>query len=56
MDAIADNEPRSTVTLAGFPAAGTAWVSTDDADEPIAYLLVQVVDASAHIEQVQSAL
>lgn len=52
MDAIADDEPPSTATLAGLQAAGRAWVSTDDADEPVAYLLMQVINASAHIEQV----
>ena len=52
MDAIADDEPPSTATLAVLQAAGRAWVSTDDADEPVAYLLVQVTDAGAHIEHV----
>lgn len=52
MDAIADDDPPSTTTLAGLQAAGRAWVSTDDADEPVAYLLVEVIDASAHIDQV----
>jgi ribosomal protein S18 acetylase RimI-like enzyme len=52
MDAIADDEPPSTATLAAFQAAGRAWVATDEADEPVAYLLVQVIDASAHVEQV----
>ena len=52
MDAIADDEPPSSDTLAVFQAAGRAWVATDDADEPVAYLLVEVIDASAHIEQV----
>ena len=52
MEAIADDEPPSTATLAVLQAAGRAWVGTDDADEPVAYLLVRVIDASAHIEQV----
>jgi GNAT superfamily N-acetyltransferase len=52
MDAIADDEPPSAATLAVSQAAGTAWVATDDADEPMAYLLVEVIDNSAHIEQV----
>ena len=52
MDAIAEGEPRSTATLAAFQAAGRAWVVADDADEPVAYLLVKVIDASAFIEQV----
>lgn len=52
MDAIADDEPPSTATLAVLQAAGRVWVATDDGDEPVAYLLVQVIDARAHIEQV----
>jgi GNAT superfamily N-acetyltransferase len=52
MDAIADDEAPSTVVLAALQAAGRMWVATDDADEPVAYLLVQVIDGGAHIEQV----
>jgi GNAT superfamily N-acetyltransferase len=52
MDAIADDEAPSTAALAVFQAAGRLWVATDDADEPVAYLLVQVIDAGAHIGQV----
>jgi GNAT superfamily N-acetyltransferase len=52
MDAIADSEPPSTATLAVSQAEGRAWVGTDDADEPVAYLLVEVIDTSAFIEQV----
>ena len=52
MDAIADDEPPSTAALAVFQAAGRAWVAADEADEPVAYLVVAVVDDSAHIEQV----
>ncbi len=52
MDAIADDDAPSTTTLAGLQAAGRAWVSTDDTDEPVAYLLVRVIDGSAHIERV----
>jgi GNAT superfamily N-acetyltransferase len=52
MDAVADDEPPSIAALAVLQAAGRAWVSTDEADEPVAYMLVQIIDASAHIEQV----
>lgn len=52
MHAVADDEPLSVATLATYQAAGRVWVATDDADEPVAYLLVRVVDANAHIEQV----
>lgn len=52
MHAIAENEPGSVASLPAYQAAGRAWVAIDDADEPIGYLLVQVIDASAHMEQV----
>jgi GNAT superfamily N-acetyltransferase len=52
MDAIADDEPPSTAALAVLQAAGGVWVGTDEADVPVAYLVVQVIDAGAHIEQV----
>ena len=52
MEAIADDEPSSIATLSVLQAAGQAWVGTDDVDEPVAYLLVRVIDANAHIEQV----
>ena len=52
MDDVADDEPPAIADLAVFQADGRAWVFADDADTPIAYLLVQHVDGNAHIEQV----
>ena len=52
MDAIADDEPLSIGVLAAFQSAGRAWVFVDDLDRPVAYLLVEAIDAAAHIEQV----
>lgn len=49
---VADDDPPSIDTLREFAGAGRAWVSTDDADRPVAYLLADVVDANAHLEQV----
>jgi hypothetical protein len=54
MHAIADDEPLSLESLAVFVQAGRAWVIADVQDRPIAYLLVDVLDGSAHIEQVRS--
>ncbi|MGW4328240.1 GNAT family N-acetyltransferase [Nocardia sp. NPDC004573] len=51
MTAVADDEPPSKATLREFQQAGRAWVWSD-ADAPIAYLIVGVVDGNAHIEQV----
>lgn len=52
MDAIADDEPPSVEELAVFQQGGRAWVATDDTDQPVGYLLVDVVDGAAHVEQV----
>ncbi|WP_165367457.1 GNAT family N-acetyltransferase, partial [Phytoactinopolyspora endophytica] len=52
MDMIADDEPPSVHDLATFQRADRAWVYVDESDRPVAYLLVEVVDEHAHIEQV----
>jgi ribosomal protein S18 acetylase RimI-like enzyme len=52
MAAVADDEPPTVAGLAVFQRDGRAWVATDDADQPVAYLLVEVVDGNAHVEQV----
>jgi GNAT superfamily N-acetyltransferase len=55
MPEIADDDPPSLDTLAAYCAAGRAWVVADaDADgEPaLGYVLVDVVDGCAHVEQV----
>lgn len=52
MDAVADDEPPSHAALTGYMEQGRAWVVADDVDHPLGYLLVDVVDRTAHIEQV----
>ena len=52
MGEIADDEPLTIDELAAFQKDGRAWVSVDESGHPVAYLLVQRVDSSAHIEQV----
>ncbi|MDQ7804889.1 GNAT family N-acetyltransferase [Amycolatopsis sp. A133] len=52
MAAIADDDPGSVAALAEYQSAGRAWVSVDAADRPVAYLIAEVVDGCAHIEQV----
>jgi ribosomal protein S18 acetylase RimI-like enzyme len=49
---VAEDEPPSIEALREFMAAGRAWVSTDSDDHPVAYLLAEVVDGNAHLEQV----
>jgi GNAT superfamily N-acetyltransferase len=38
--------------LAPYAEAGRAFVAADDADCPVGYLLVDILDGAAHIEQV----
>ncbi len=52
MHLVADDEPPSLETLRGYADAGRAWVRTDEAGRPVAYLLADVVDGCAHLEQV----
>jgi GNAT superfamily N-acetyltransferase len=52
MAAVADEDPPSVAELASFQADGRAWVVADDTDHPVGYLVVEVVDGNAHVEQV----
>ena len=52
MGAIAEDEPPSLAVLDGYRRGGRAWVAADEADDPVAYLLVDVVDGAAHVQQV----
>ena len=52
MDAIADDAPPSYAVLHTYIDAGRAWVAVDPTGGPIAYVLVDIVDGAAHIEQV----
>ncbi|MCP3819272.1 GNAT family N-acetyltransferase [Streptomyces sp. A3M-1-3] len=52
MAAIADDEPPALDLLARFQDAGRAWVATDERDRPVGYLIAELVDSAAHIEQV----
>jgi GNAT superfamily N-acetyltransferase len=55
MPEIAADEPLSVAELETFRAEGRAWVTVDDRDRPLAYLLSAVVDGCAHISQVSVA-
>lgn len=52
MSAVAHDDPPSLGVLEDYQRDGRAWVSTDRADYPVAYLLTVVVDAAAHVQQV----
>jgi GNAT superfamily N-acetyltransferase len=52
MPEIADDPPLPVAELARYHQAGTAWVTVDAADAPVAYLIAEIVDGNLHIEQV----
>lgn len=52
MGAVADDAPPSLEALANYQRDGRAWVATDSGDVAVAYILVDLVDRFAHIEQV----
>ncbi|MEO8697279.1 MAG: GNAT family N-acetyltransferase [Acidimicrobiales bacterium] len=52
LDAIADDEPDSVEALASYALDGRSWVAIDTTGLPVGYVLVDVVDGSAHVEQV----
>lgn len=52
MATVADGETMPINDLLRYQRAGRAWVDIDESNRPIAYLLLDVIDGSAHIEQV----
>ena len=52
LDAVADDDPLALDVLTSYAVAGRAWVAVDANDRPLAYVLIDVVDGAAHIEQV----
>jgi len=49
---IADNPPLMLTELREYQEAGRAWVAADERDEPIAFVVVDLLDGNAHIEQI----
>lgn len=52
MDAIADDDPPSLEALAEHAEAGCGWVAVDESDIPVGYVIVDVIDDCAHIDQI----
>ena len=52
LDDVAEHAPASLAELADYAAAGRGWTAVDDGGQPIGYALVDIVDGTAHIEQV----
>jgi GNAT superfamily N-acetyltransferase len=49
---IADSDPMSVDVLEDYARRGRSWVAVDEGDEPVGYVVVDVVDGNAHIEQI----
>jgi GNAT superfamily N-acetyltransferase len=52
MPEIAAADPAPTEALARYAADGRSWVALDRDGEPVGYVLVDVVDGNAHVEQI----
>lgn len=52
MASIAEDLPPTLDALVVYQQDGRAWVAADSSDEPVAYLLIDIVDWNAHIGQV----
>lgn len=52
MDRVADDDPASTEELASYAETGRAFVAADATDRPMGYVILDVIDGAAHIEQV----
>src|SRR6516225_9214028 len=52
MPAAADTFPLPAESLSGYRRAGRAWVAADEHDEPVGFVVFDVVDGCVHIEQV----
>jgi GNAT superfamily N-acetyltransferase len=51
LESVATAEPVSIEVLADYAAQGRSWVAVDERDRPVAYVIVDVVDGAAHLEQ-----
>jgi len=52
MAAAVDDEPPDLAELARYQQGGRTWVAVDHEDQPVANLLIDEVDGTAHVEQV----
>lgn len=52
MPEVAADEPLSIDALASYATARRSWVVVDEHDLPLGYILADVIDGCAHVEQV----
>ena len=49
---VTDHDPFTIDDLAAYERGGRSWVAVDADDQPVGYIVVDMVDANAHVEQV----
>ena len=49
---VADHPPFPIAVLTGYTEAGRSWAAVDSSDQPVGYVLVDLVDGAAHVEQI----
>src|SRR6266581_3183620 len=52
MSSVAESPPLPAESLSGYREAGRAWVAVDDHDDPVGFVVADVLDGAVHIEQV----
>lgn len=52
MDDVADHDPMGLAHIEAYAAGGRGWVAVDDDDRPVGWIVVDIVDGCAHIEEV----
>src|SRR5690349_11406135 len=52
MSSVAESPPLPAESLSGYRQAGRAWAAVDDHDEPVGFVVADVIDGAAHIEQI----
>jgi len=51
-DAVADDPPDSMEVLGNYAKAGRSWVALSEEGDVVGYILLDVIDGAAHIDQV----
>jgi len=52
LDAIADDEPPPAAVFEAYAAAGRAWIAVGPSSGVVGFVIVDMLDGVAHIEQV----
>jgi len=51
-EAVADDPPDSMEVLGNYAKAGRSWVALSEEGDVVGYILLDVIDGAAHIDQV----